>query len=145
MNYKRIVLAAIVATVALLVYGFLVYGLLIAQDYNPYPGVYRSTADSKSHMPLAFAGLFVAMLVVTVMYAKGYEGGSGITEGARFGLLVGIFVACVCVGTNYATLNIGSKLAIKQALATLVEWPLYGIVIGLLYKPGASSVRHSGS
>jgi hypothetical protein len=141
MNYRQIVLAATAATIVLLTYGFLVYGTLIAQDYNPYPGVYRSAQDSKSHMPLAFAGLFVAMLVATLMYAKGYEGGSGVAEGARFGLLVGIFVACVCVGTNYATLNIGSKLALEQAVATLVEWPLYGIVIGLLYRPDVGKRR----
>jgi hypothetical protein len=134
MNYKRLVFAASVATIVLLIYGFLVYGMLIAKDYNPYPGVYRSTEDSKSHMPLGFIGLFVAMLVATVIYAKGYEGGSAIKEGARFGLLMGVFVACVCVGTNYATLNIGPKLALEQAIATLVEWPLYGIVIGLVYR-----------
>ena len=41
MNYGRIVVAAVAATVVFFICGFLVQGLLITKDYAPYPGVYR--------------------------------------------------------------------------------------------------------
>lgn len=135
MNYRRIVLAAVAAIVADLIYGFLVYGMLIAQQYDPYPAVYRSSIVVRTYMPLGFAGLFIAMLVIAAIYANGYKGGSGLAEGFRFGLLVGIFVQFAFVGTNYVTLNIGRTLALYQAAAALGEWIMVGIVIGLVYKP----------
>lgn len=135
MNYKRIVLAGVAGIIADLAYGFLVYGMLIANAYNPYQAVYRTLEDTRNHMALGFAGYFIAMVGLAAIYAKGYEGGSGAAEGARFGFLFAIFMIFGVVGTNYITLNIGPKLALAQAGAALFEWPLIGIVIGLVYKP----------
>ena len=44
-------------------------------------------------MPFLFAGLLLTMFVAAYIYAKGYEGGAGVQEGARFGALVGLFMA----------------------------------------------------
>ena len=139
MNYKRIVLAAVAALIVDLAYGYLYYGFLIANEYNPYPGVYRSSEVVKNYMPLGFAGILIGLIILSVIYAKGYEGGSGLAEGARFGILIGISVVAYFVGTNYTTLNIGPRLAAVQAVGALIEWTLVGIVIGLVYKPSAAS------
>ena len=56
-------------------------------------------------------------------------------RGARFGLLIGIFVAGAFVATNFTVLNIGPKLALEMAPASLLEWTLVGSVLGLVYKP----------
>lgn len=135
MNFKRIALAAVAAIIVDLIYGFVVYGAVIASAYNPYSAVYRTAEETKHYMAYGFAGIFVAMLVLAAIYAKGYEGGSGAAEGARFGLLVAIFVIFDFVGPNFVTLNIGPKLALSQAAASLFEWPLVGMTIGLVYKP----------
>ncbi|HYL46875.1 MAG TPA: hypothetical protein VEU52_07595 [Candidatus Limnocylindrales bacterium] len=141
MNYKHIVLAAVASLVADLAFGYLYYGFLIANEYNPYPGVYRSSEVVKNYMPFGFAGILIGLIILSVIYAKGYEGGSGLAEGARFGILIGIFVAVYFVGTNFTTLNIGPRLAAVQAAGALIEWTLVGIVIGLVYKPAHPSTR----
>lgn len=70
MDYPRVVLAAVVATGAFFIYGFLVHGILIAADYVPYPeGVYRAGAAAQSHMLYSLAGIFVAILVFATIYA----------------------------------------------------------------------------
>jgi len=71
----------------------------------------------------------------------GYEGGSGAAEGARFGLLVALFVVCIFVVPNYVTLNIGGKLAAELALSTFFQWLLVCIVIGLIYKPAITEMH----
>ena len=58
-------------------------------------------------------------------------------EGARLGVLIGIFAVCN-VEHNYMNLNIGLKLALGQAAAYFVQWTITGIVIGLIYKPLAT-------
>jgi hypothetical protein len=135
MNYGRIVLAAVAATVVFFIYGFLVHGLLIAKDYIPYPeGVYRAGETAQNHMPVGLTGIFIAILIFATIYARGYEPGRGLAQGARLGLLFGIFMAG-------ATINITGKLALEIALSEPIEWTLVGIVVALIYKPAAPPPR----
>ena len=134
MNFGRVVAAGVAATVWDAIYGFCVYGVLLAPEFEKYPNVYRSAEVGQSYLPLMFAGVLVAMIAAAFIYAKGYEGGSGISEGARFGFLLAVFVNCVFVGVNYATLNINKKITVMLAAAGFLEWLVAGTVIGLVYK-----------
>ena len=77
------------------------------------------------------------MLVLTVLYAMLYQGGSGLVEGARFGVLIAIFSVCSFVVHNHVNLNIGLRLTLGQAAAYFVEWTAVGTAIGLIYRPPA--------
>jgi len=141
MNYSRIAAAAVAATVVDGIYGFLVYGTLLAPEFARYPAVYRSAEAGMAYLPVIFACIFVGALVAAYIYAKGYDGGSGVVEGARFGVLVGIFIAAIFAGVNYATLNIGRRHSLELAIAGFAEWMLVGIVIGLVYKPSPAGAK----
>jgi hypothetical protein len=140
MNLSRVALAAMGALVAYFVLGGLSFVLLpsLKDEFLNYPSVYRSQEAIKSVMPVGMAAMFVAMVVLAVIYAMLYRGGSGVAEGARFGALIGIFAICAFVVHNYVNLNIGSKLTLEQSIAYFVEWVVTGIVVGLIYRPPAS-------
>jgi len=137
MNFTRIALAALGAFVAYFVLGGLSFAALpwLKNEFLKYPAVYRSQEGIKSVMPAGMAAMFVATLVLAVIYTMLYQGGSGFAEGARFGTLIGVFAVCAFVVHNYVNLNIGLKLTLEQAAAYFVEWTVVGIVIGLIYKP----------
>jgi hypothetical protein len=137
LNYSRLVLAAVGGFVAYFVLGGLSFALFpsLANEFRKYPAVYRPQDGMKKVMPVGMAAMFVAMLVLAVLYAMVYQGGSGIAEGARFGALIGVFSICTFVVHNYVNLNIGLKLTVEQAMAYFVEWLIAGIVIGLIYRP----------
>ena len=134
MNYGRLALAAVAAWLVDAVYGFVVYGNVLSSEFGRYPGIYRPSSDT-SHMPFLFAGILLAMFVASYMYAKGYEGGSGVQEGMRFGVLIGLLSVGYVGLVNYAVMNLGRRLAASMAIAGLVEWTVAGIVIGAVYKP----------
>lgn len=136
MNYSRIGLAAVAATIVFFICGFLIFGLLLAHDFAPFTAVYRSQIAMQQHAPVGIVSSLIAMLVLSFMYAKGYEG-RGLLEGVRFGALVGLFLACKCVADEFVTLNIGGKLALEMAAGVLVEMAIVGMVIGMIYKPKA--------
>ncbi|WP_433975321.1 hypothetical protein [Tunturiibacter lichenicola] len=136
MNLPRIFLAAFCAFIAYFLLGGLSFALLpLRTEFMKYPAVYRSQDAIKSVMPVGMIAMFVAMVVLTIIYAMLYRGGSGIAEGARFGLLVAVFSLCAFVIHNYVNLNIGLKLTAQQAVAYSVEWIVVGVVIGLVYRP----------
>jgi riboflavin transporter FmnP len=140
MNYSRLGLAVLGGTVASFAFGLLLFGLVPAliNEAHKYPAVFRPKEEMKSVMPIGIVANFIAILVAAIIFAMIPQGGSGTAEGARFGVLIGIFVVCASVLHNYANLNIGLKLALGQAAAYFVQWTIVGIVIGLIYKPLAT-------
>ena len=144
MNYGRLALAAIAAWVVDAVYGFVVYGTVLSTEFGRYPGIYRPNTET-AYMPFLFAGILLAMFVASYIYAKGYEGGSGVQEGMRFGVLIGLLSVGYVGLVNYAVMNLGRRLAVSMAIASLVEWTLAGIVIGAVYKPVAAPKTRSAA
>jgi hypothetical protein len=140
MNYSSLALAALGGTVASFAFGFLVFWLVpgLIKEGHKYPAVFRPKEEMMKVMPVGFAATLIAILVVAIIFAMNHQGASGATEGARFGVLIGIFVVCAFVLHNYVNLNIGLKLALGQAAAYFVQWTIIGIIIGLLYKPLAT-------
>ncbi|MGD0299424.1 MAG: hypothetical protein ABSE86_20155 [Bryobacteraceae bacterium] len=137
MNYSRILLAGLAATVVYFAIGGLSFALLpqLADEFRKYPAVYRTQEGMKSVMPIGMAAMFVGILVLAVLYAMMYRAASGVAEGAGFGALIGIFAVCVFVLHNYVNLNIGLKLTLQQATVYFIEWTVVGILIGVIYRP----------
>ena len=116
MNYSRLGLAALGGTVASFAFGFLVLWLVPAlfDEARKYPAVFRAQEEMMTVMPIGLVASFIAILVVAIIFAMMHQGRSGVTEGARLGALMGIFVVCATVLHNYVNLNIGLKLALGQ-------------------------------
>ena len=77
------------------------------------------------------------MIAVAAIYAKGYEGGSGLSEGARFGVLFGFFGGLLYGSVNYGVLI--KKFALMLSPAGFFEFLIVGTVIGLVYQPDAAA------
>ena len=139
MNYSRLGLAALGGTVASFAFGFLVLWLVpgLFEEAHKYPAVFRPQEEMMNVMPIALVASFIAILVVSIIFAMTHRGESRTTDGARLGVLIGIFAVCNVLH-NYVNLNIGPKLALGQAAAYFVQWTIVGIVIGLIYKPVAT-------
>src|SRR5580658_9836119 len=140
MNYSSLGLAALGATIAYFAFGFVVLWLVpgLIKEAHKYPAVFRPVEEMKTVMPIGMIATFIAILVAGMIFAMMHQGGSGMMQGARFGMLIGIFVVCALVLHNYVNLNIGLKLVLGQAVAYFVQWTIVGIVIDLIYKPLAT-------
>lgn len=137
MNVPRIALAALGGFLVYFAIGGVLFGALPAMrsEFAKYPAVYRNQQSLRSVMPAGMAFMLVSMVALAVLYALLYRGGSGFAEGARFGVLVGVYAIGSFVVHNYVNLNIGLRLTIQQGAAYLFEWIAVGIVIGLIYRP----------
>jgi hypothetical protein len=137
MNYSRIALAALGATVAYFVIGGILFAALpsLQKEFMNYPAVYRSKDDMKRVMPMGMISILVGIFVVAVLYAMAYPAGGGVLDGARFGALIGVFAVCGFALHNHMLMNIGLKLTVGQAISSFVQWLVVGIVISLIYAP----------
>ena len=141
MNYARVMMAAVAALVVFFVYGFLMEGWLIRKDFTLSAALYRDSNAQIQYMPFGMASVLVGLLAAAVLYAKWCGGASGAMTGLQFGLLMGVFTACVHAISNLVTMNMNLKLGLEIAASTFVGWVLAGITIGLVYKPAIASGR----
>jgi len=135
MNYLRILLAAVAALVTFFAWGFLTEGWLIRKDFAASAALYRSTDMQMKYMPLGMASILVGLVMAVVLYAGWCGSTSGAMKGLQFGLLMGIFVACIHPISNLVTMNMDTKLGLEIAVSNAIGWVLEGMVIGLVYKP----------
>lgn len=133
MNYSRLALAAAAATIADFGYGFVVYGNLLTSSFLAQPAIYRSAEAQMANMPLGAAGILLAIIAATMLFAA--SGFRGLGGGLGFGLLLAVFAIGSGVVVNFATINMTEDHASRMMLASLGEWLVVGAVIGLIYRP----------
>jgi len=135
LNYPRLLLAALAALVAFFAWGFLTEGWLLRKDFAASAALYRTSDLQMKYMPLGLASVLVALLAAVVLYAGWCGATSGAGKGLQFGLLMGIFVACIHPISNLITMNMDKKLGLEITASNAVGWIIAGLVIGLIYKP----------
>ena len=141
MNHTRVAIAAVVTWAVSLVVGFVVNDILLAGIYAPNQAVMRPEAQMTGMLPIGFVFLLLGFFSFAYMYAKGYEGGSGLAEGVRFGLCVGVLVVGFGLIWQYVLYPINGTMATAIIIDRLLESMLYGAIVGLIYKPAVHAVR----
>jgi hypothetical protein len=136
MNFARVGLAALAAWVVYLALGFLIHAVMLNDMWQGLmrEGVARSATNANTLMPLGFGLALPGTLAFTYAYAKGYEGGPGLQEGLRFGVLVGLMLVAFGLVWNYVTFPLPARYLTSTAVATVIEFAALGMVVGLIYK-----------
>ena len=141
MNFPRIALAAVAAWLVALPVGFVINDFLLADIYEANRAVMRPEADVTANLPLGFAFVLLGFFAFAYAYAKGYEGGSGVMEGVRFGVLIALIVIGFGLIWQYVLYPIDARLAAALIVDSVVEFAIYGGVIGAIYQPVTKTTR----
>jgi hypothetical protein len=140
MNLPRVAIAAVATWVVYLGVSFLVHAVLLRELYMQHRAAMRPEEQANAILPLGFFFALIGFFAFAYAYAKGYEGGSGIQEGLRFGVIVGILLCCFGTIWQYMAWPASGTLLGAWMVDTIVEFALYGIIVGFLYKPSSTRV-----
>jgi hypothetical protein len=143
MNLARVAIAAVVTWVVYLGVSFVVHTILLADVYAAHRSVMRPEDQANAILPIGFVFALVGFFAFAYAYAKGYEGGSGIQEGLRFGVIVGLLLCCFGKIWEYMVWPVSGTLLISWMVENIVEFAFYGSLVGLLYKPTAPPLRRA--
>ena len=135
MNLARVAAAAVVAWVVSFGVGFFVNGVLMADLLRANAAAMRPEAEITANLPLGFGLLLIGFVAFAYAYAKGYEGGNGVVEGIRFGVVTGLIIVGFGVGWQYVVYPISGAFTVAMVVDTIVEAALYGAIVGAIYKP----------
>jgi hypothetical protein len=134
MNIARVVAAAVVAWIVSLGIGFFVNTVLLADLALANTPPMRPEAEITGMLPMGFGFLLAGFLAFAYAYAKGYEGGNGVLEGVRFGLLVAVIIIGFAGIWQYIVFPITASLSVGIIVDTLVELTIYGAIVGAIYQ-----------
>jgi len=86
-------------------------------------------------IPLGILSMVLQAAVVAYLYPFFYHGGSPVTEGATFGLLLGVFMGSNAVLAEAGKNEVGPLRTWipLEGVYYLVQFILVGLVIGLIY------------
>lgn len=141
MNFGRIAAAAVVSWIASLAIGFFVNTVLFADMARANTPPMRPEADVTGLLPIGFVFLFIAFFAFAYAYAKGYEGGNGVVEGVRFGVVTAILLIGFQIIWQYVVYPITGSYTVAMIVDSIVEMAIYGGIVGAIYKPLPSKVR----
>ena len=103
-------------------------------------------ALAEPRMQFIILGYVILALLMSYIYPKGYSGGGFVSEGLRFGALMGLVWvlphAVILHGVEYGATG---KLILVDAVWHLVEQGIGGIVMALIYGSAAGDQSESAT
>jgi hypothetical protein len=134
MNLKRFALACVAVYVIYQILGFLIHQVYLGETYASLASVWRPEAEMMSKMWIQFFTSLVWVVLFCYIFTRGYEG-KGAMEGARYGLIMGLFMGLPFSYESYMIYPIPLSLAHTWFATTLVLGVICGLVLALIYKP----------
>ena len=130
---KRFWVCGLVMSIAALLLGFIVHGVLLAPDYAALGAMFRSDADSSRYAPWMVLAHVLIGFAMTWIYAQGFSSGRSTSlQGLRFGLAMALFSAVPGYLIYYAVQPLPASLVAKQLLAGVVAMLLLGLLVAWL-------------
>ena len=133
MNTSRFITAFVVVWIVSYILSFILNVIVI--NWEGVPGMKTVMGIDSWIMgiigPLTFAVMFCFLFV------KGYEG-KGISEGARFGVYIGLLMYLPLLFTHYAYYDYPASLIWGCSIGNFASTVILGIVVALIYKPKAT-------
>ena len=132
MNTKRFLIAGVAVAVWLMLYGFVVYGILLADFWDSQGNAAMMRPENEQVMWAIMLSCLLQGLALAFIFTKGYEG-KGVGEGVRFGLLVAWFIAGLYL--LFYAIQPWGEVGLVASIAT--DGLMYvgaGIVLALLYR-----------
>lgn len=133
-NTKRLWPTALAVFGWVFISDMVIHGWWLSPDYKATAHLWRSETEMGQFMGWMFAGQAMTAFMLSFIFTKGYEG-KGWKEGARYGFLMGLFVASQqCI--TYAVSPLPSNIFWSWIWTGLAQSVIAGIVASWIYKSG---------
>lgn len=132
---KQNLLATVAATIAMFLLGYVIWAWATASFFeaHTFPNIMKP--DEEMNMAYIFLGNLFGAFAMSTLYGKwahGYHGfGEGFTFGAWIGVIIGIGMGLVWMGTSNMMDTTGH---VAEAVIDIVYYGIIGVVISLVHK-----------
>jgi hypothetical protein len=123
MNSKKFIPATIVAFIVIFIFDYLWFGVLFRDWWQAtMSGIMRSLPE-KPNIPLHALGDLSLAALLAWIYPYGYKGGAAVSQGIKFGLMMGLVLQLPGSIHSYDSMQSSSFLVFSIA---------HGIIVGMI-------------
>jgi len=128
----KLILSTIVVGIILFLLGWLFYGIIFADFFKQYYG-HISRAEGDMKIWAFIVASFVQAFFLYMIYSKGYQGGSPMMEGLRFGLLIAFFSAIPYILFTWGGMPVTYQAVIRDGIIIFVMLVIAGTLTGIIH------------
>ncbi len=142
MNLKRLMAAIVVSFIILLVSGFLIHGVWLANTYKQMRASgmnFRPETDMMHKMWVIWVSNLIYAFLFVFVYARGAENKPWVGQGVRFGIIATCFTVIPNTLNDYLVYNIPYTLAVKWMISGLIVLVLMGAAVAAICKKQPAS------
>ncbi|MBI3320736.1 MAG: hypothetical protein HYZ91_00535 [Candidatus Omnitrophica bacterium] len=133
-NLKRWMMATLSAFGLIVVSDVAIHHCWLGEFYRAHAQWWRPEQEMVSFRGFLFASELALAVLLAFIYAKGYETGKGtVTQGFRFGVLMGLLLMVPSTLMHYAVYPYPLTLLFNWLVGGLIQVTLAGMIIGSLY------------
>lgn len=134
---KKFLISVVVMFLLSFVFGFVVHGLLLGQDYEPLAqaGVFRTPEASQPFFPYMILAHLLIAIGITWIYRQGVAAKPVLGQGIRFGLAVAVLSTIPTYLIYYAVTPLPGGLVAKQIVFDTAAIVVMGIAVAALNRP----------
>ncbi len=137
---RRFWISGVVMSIATLMLGFVVHGVLLVEDYKALGNMYRSDADQMAYFPYMVVAHVLMGFAMTWIYRQGVDTSkSPVSQGLRFGAALTLFSVIPWYLIYYAVQPLPSQLVHKQMIFDGVGTLVLGVLVAYLNPRSRSS------
>ena len=130
---KRFWISGVAMTVAAMLLGFVIHGVLLTADYTALGPIMRTPDDSAKYLPWMLLADVAYGFGITWIYRQGYTAAkSAIGQGLRCGFAIAMVSVIPMFLIYYAVEPLPGMLVVKQECFSLVEMLLLGVLVAML-------------
>jgi len=136
MDWKKIILAAVIIFVALALTEFIIHSGILSGAYKAAEplGKFRPAGEIMCYIWVKIIIGIVFSFFFVFIFAKGYEG-KGLMEGIRYGIYITCFFTFVMAYTQFVIYGIPYSFVWYWIISGLIQNVIFGIIAALIYKP----------
>jgi len=105
MDTKKVILSTLAAFIAMFALSYLWHVVVMG---NFYQEQFANTARATPEFPFIILAYLVLAILMAYIYPTGYKGGTAVSEGMKFGILIGLLTALPSNLVTYAVSNVPS-------------------------------------
>lgn len=134
MKNKTFWIGFVVIFVLLQVMNFLLHGVVLDPAYQKLTTVFRAQEAMMAMMPWMWISGAVLLFFFAHIFTLGREG-KGAAEGARYGVLMGLFYSVPTAIDQHVVYPVPADIAVIWAIAGVFSFTICGMVFAAIYKP----------
>ncbi|HZD54347.1 MAG TPA: hypothetical protein VE175_14960 [Woeseiaceae bacterium] len=136
MYNKTFWLGFVVIYVVMQILGYLTHNVLLAKHYALLVDVFRPRAEMREMIWMLYVSSAIYLYLFCQLFAVASRG-KGVTEGVRFGLLLGLFLSVPASINSYVVYPITPAIAAIWFMTGVISFMIAGAIFAAIYRPSA--------